>query len=248
MCIMQLPITKEDISMQKKLVVPVLCVMLLLVSWVSYASDIDVWHDPSLKISDLKKIFIIPTDAQLNAGNHLMPAKQLSYTLQDWAIDGAKSALKKSRLTIKTLDALLDDMKFIYSDNLSDSELFFKRAAEMGYSAFVRINLTQNFETEHIPEKVNTYTVYKEIERRDSKGRLIETLRIPEEKTEVIPAHDVTYLHTVCEPKMYLTDDPYGDYVGVVNYRIYREYQGGPVMKVVENIMKASMKNLFTQK
>ncbi len=235
--------------MQKKFAVPVLCVMLLLVCSASYASDVDVWHDPSLKISDFKKIFIIPADSQLNAGNQLMPARQLNSNLLDWAIDGAKSGLgKKARLTIKTLDALLDDMKFIYSDNLADEELFFKRAAEMGYSAFVRINLTQNFETEHVPEKVNTYTVYKEIERRDSKGRLIETLRIPEEKTEVIPAHDVTYLHTVCEPKMYLTDDPYGDYVGVVNYRIYREYQGGPVMKVVENIVKASMKNLFTQK
>ncbi len=234
--------------MQKKLVIPILCLVLSLVGSVSYASDVDVWHNPSLKISDLKKIFILPADAQLNAGSQLMPPRQLSSNLQDWAIDGAKSALKKSRLTIKTLDALVEDMKFIYSGNLSDRELFFKRAAEMGYSAFVRIHLTQNFETEHIPEKVNTYTVYREIERRDSKGRVIETLRIPEEKTEVIPAHDVTYLHTVCEPKMYLTDDPNGDYVGVVNYRIYREYQGGPVMKVVENIMKASMKNLFTQK
>ena len=43
MCIMQLPITREDISMQKKLVVPVLCVMLLLVCGASYA-------DMSLKV------------------------------------------------------------------------------------------------------------------------------------------------------------------------------------------------------
>ena len=235
--------------MQKKFAVPVLCVVLSLLCAVSYASDVDVWHDPSLKISDLKKIFIIPAETELNAGNQIMPAKQLKANLLDWAVDGTKSGLgKKSRLTIKTLDALVEDMKFIYSDNLSDEKLFFKRAAEMGYGAFVRVKLTQNFETEHIPEKINTYTVYKEIERRDSKGRLIETLRIPEEKTEVIPAHDVTYLHTVCEPQMFLTEDPDGDYVGIVRYRIYREYQGGPVMKVVENIMKASMKNLFTQK
>ena len=235
--------------MQKKFAVPVLFLILALVCAASHASDVDVWHDPSLKISDLKKIFIIPAETELNAGKQLIPARQLTANLQDWAIDGAKSGLgKKSRLTIKTLDALIEDMKFIYSDNISvaDEEIFFKRAAEMGYKAFVRVNLTQNFETEHVPEKINTYTEYREIERRDSKGNLIETIRIPEEKTEVIPAHDVTYLHTVCEPQMYLTDDPDGDYVGIVRYRIYREYQGGPVMKVVENIMKASMKNLFS--
>lgn len=232
----------------KKLAVSVSCFVVLLMCAVSYASDVDVWHDPSLKISDLKKVFIIPADAELNAGSQLMPKKQLNANLQDWTLDGAKSALKKTKLTVKTLDSLLEDMKFIYNDNVSvsDGEVFFKRAAEMGYRAFVRTKLTQKFETEHVPEKVNTYTTYREIERRDSKGKLIETLRIPEEKTEVIPAHDVTYLHTVCEPKIYLTDDPDGDYVGAVNYRIYREYQGGPVIKVVENIIKASMKNLFT--
>ena len=237
--------------MQKKLAVIVLCLMFSLVCAASYASNVEVWHDPSLKISDLKKVFIIPADAELNAGNQLMPAKQLNANIQNWAIDGAKSGLgKKTKLTIKTLDSLVEDMKFIYSDNISvaDGEIFFKRAAEMGYRAFVRVKLTQNFETEHVPEKTRTYTEYKEIERRDAKGNLIETLRIPEEKTEVIPAHDITYLHTVCEPKMYLTDDPEGDYVGAVRYVIYREYQGGPVMKVVENIMKASMKNLFSQK
>ena len=233
--------------MLKKFAVPVLCLMFSLACAVSYA-DVEVWHDPSLKISDLKKIFIIPADAQLNAGKQLMPAKQLNAQLQNWAVDGAKSALKKTKLTIKTLDALIEDMKFIYSDNISDGEIFFKRAAEMGYRAFVRVKLTQNFDVEHVPESIRTYTEYKEIERRDSKGKLIETLRIPEEKTEVIPAHDVTYLHTVCEPKIYLTDDPEGDYVGIVRYVIYREYQGGPVMKAAENIMKASMKNLFTQK
>ena len=234
----------------KKLAVSVSCFMLLLACAVLYASDVEVWHDPALKISDLKKVFIIPADAELNAGKQLMPAKQLNANIQDWAVDGAKSGLdKKTKLTIKTLDSLLEDMKFIYNDNVSpEGEVFFKRAAEIGYGAFLRTTLTQDFETEHVPEKVNTYTTYKEIERRDSKGRLIETLKIPEEKTEVIPAHDVTYLHTVCEPKMYLTNDPYGDYVGIVNYGIYREYQGGPVIKVVENIIKASMKNLFTQK
>lgn len=213
------------------------------------ASDVEVWHDPSLKIEQLKKVFIMPVEAELNAGSNLMPAKQLRSQLMSWAVDGVNSSFKKKgKLTVKTLDALFEDVKFIYSSNPADENLFFARASEMGYKAFVRVYVSQKFETEHIPESTRTYTEYKEIERRDSKGSLIETLRIPEEKTEIIPAHDVTYLHTVCEPRMYFTSDPDGEYVGAVNYRIYREYQNGPVMKVVENILKASMKELFTQK
>ena len=118
----------------------------------------------------------------------------------------------------------------------------------MCYKAFVRAAVSQEFKTEHIPESIRTYTVYKDIEKRDSKGRVIEVLRIPEEKTEITPAHDVTYLYTVCEPRIYFTDDYSGDHVGAVNYKIYREYMGGAVMKVVENILKGSMKTLFTQR
>ena len=226
-----------------------LAVILLACAVQVQASDVEVWHDPSLKIAQLKKVFIMPVEAELNAGSQLMPAKQLSSQLMSWTIDGVNSAFKKKgKLTVKTLDELFEDLKFIYSDNPADETLFFSRAADMGYQAFVRVYVSQKFDTEHIPESTRTYTEYKDIERRDSKGKLIETLRIPEEKTEIIPAHDVTYLHTVCEPRMYSTSNPEGEYIGAVNYRIYREYQNGPVMKVVENILKAAMKNLFTQK
>ncbi|MBR1485706.1 MAG: hypothetical protein IJ597_00435 [Synergistaceae bacterium] len=72
-----------------------------------------------------------------------------------------------------------------------------------------------------------------------------EILRIPEEKTEIIPAHDVTYLNTNFEPKIFLVNNPDGDHVAAARGSIYREYQGGPVMKVVENLVKISMKDLF---
>ena len=233
--------------MQKKLLMLIIFAVLAF-SITASASDVEVWHDDSLKISEMKKIFIMPIESELNAGSQLMPAKQLKNQLHGWSVDGVNSAVKKGKLTVKNLDALLEDMKFIYSDNISSGDVFFKRAYEMGYKAFIRVKVTQKFDVEHVPETTRTYTEYKEIERRDSHGKLIETLRIPEEKTEVIPALDVTYLHTVCEPRIYFTSDPYGDYVGAVNYGIYREYQGGPVIKVVENILKASMKILITGK
>lgn len=226
----------------------VLVVLLLTVCGCAYAADVEVWHDDSLKISELKKILVMPVDSNLSAGSQLMPAKKLNAQLESWTLEGISSAYKKGRVTVKTRDALLEDMKFIYNDNVTDGELFFKRAAEMGYKAFVRAAVSQEFKTEHVPESTRTYTVYKDIEKRDSKGKVIEVLRIPEEKTEITPAHDVTYLYTVCEPRIYFTDDYAGDYVGAVNYKIYREYMGGAVMKVVENILKASMKTLFTQR
>ena len=230
--------------MHKKFVTAVVIVLMLCVP--ASASDVKVWHDGSLRLSDLKKIFLLPVESSLNAGDNLMPAKKLKAQLEAWTLEGISSAFKKGKMTVKSLDGLLEDMKFIYSDNVSSGDLFFKRAAEMGYRAFVAVEVSQEFKTEHVPESTRTYTEYKEIQKRDSKGRVIETIRIPEEKTEVIPAHDVTYLSTDCEPRLYFTEDYAGDYVGAVSYKIYREYQGGPVMKVVENVIKASMKSLFT--
>ena len=67
---------------------------------------------------------------------------------------------------------------------------------------------------------------------------------VPQEKTEVQPAYDDEYLSTRCLARLYALSDPEGDHVAAVDFAIYREYQGGPVMKVVENVLKASMKRL----
>ncbi len=210
-----------------------------------FAADIEVWQDPSLNFSELKKVFIMPFDLKLEAKSSLMPAKQQNAQIFSWASDGINSSMGKGKLTIKTLDALTEDMKFIYGDQIPEGQEFFRAASEMGYGAFIKAELTQKFETEHVPESTRTYTEYKEIQKRDKNGKIIETLRIPEEKIEVIPAHDVTYLSTNFEPKIFLTNDPDGDHVAAAKGSIYREYQGGPVMKVVENLVKASMKDLF---
>ena len=216
-------------------------------SSLAFAADVDVWRDPSLRISDLKKIFVMPANLRLNAGRHLVPPKQLSSNAFSWTVDGINAAAKKGRRPlVKNLDNVLTDMRFIYGENISvGDKLFFDRAAEMGYAAYLTMTVNQQFETEHVPEQVRTYTVYHDIEKRDHKGRLIETIRIPEEKTEVIPAHDVTYLYTTCEPRLYLTQSMGDDYSGAASCQIYREYQGGPVIKVVENIIKASVRELM---
>lgn len=223
----------------------------LMMSCQAMASDVEVWQDPSVNFSGLKKIFVMPPKLDLKAGSQLMPQKQLKADFFTWTLDGIRSAFgkRKSAIMVKHVDSVVEDMKFIHGDNVSPSKAeFFMWANEMGYTAFITAEVRQEFVTEHVPETTRTYTVYREIERKDSRGRVIETIEIPEEKTEIIPAHDVTYLHTVCEARMYSTKDAGGDYIGAVNYRIYREYQGGSVMKVIENITKATMKNLFTGK
>ncbi len=214
-------------------------------SCAAYAAEVEVWQDSSLNFSGIKKIFIMPFDSKLEAKSSLMPEKQQNAQIISWAADGIAASMGKGKLTVKSLEDLKEDMKFIYGEKIPDGAEFFKAASEMGYSVFIKASLAQNFVTQHVSEQTRTYTEYKEIEKRDKNGRIIETLRIPEEKTEIIPAHDVTYLSTNVEPKIFLTSDPEGDHVAAAKGSIYREYQGGPVMKVVENLVKASMKELF---
>ena len=209
------------------------------------SADVQVWQSPSLNFSGLKKVFIMPLSLDLKAGTQLAPMKQVNSDINSWITDGINSSMGKGNMIIKPYEALIEDMKFIYGDKVPEGSEFFKAASEMGYKIFIKASVSQKFVIEHVPETTRTYTEYKEIEKRDRNGKIIETLRIPEEKTEIIPAHDVTYLSTVFEPKIFMTDDPDGDHVAAAQGLIYREYQGGAVMKVVENLTKASMKDLF---
>ncbi|MBQ4470329.1 MAG: hypothetical protein II917_09370 [Synergistaceae bacterium] len=215
----------------------------------AFAADVEVWQDPQFDFSTVKKILIMPVDADLKATrSRLKPSRRQEQDLSEWAKEGIRAAYKKERTTliVKSFDDVAEDMSFIYSDRKNWNErTFYKRALEMGYDVFVKMAVTQEFKTEHIPESIRTYTEYREIEKRDHRGRLIEVITIPEEKTEIIPAHDVTYLYTVCEPALFLTEYPDDDYVAAAACEIYREYQGGPAIQVVENIIKASMQKLF---
>ena len=210
------------------------------------ANNVEVWQDPNYDFTQIRKIFVLPVEANLEAGQTLIPEKQLAKNLELWTLSGMNSAIKKGAVIVKTFEDLAKDMNFIYGEY--DENLFFQRALEMGYKGFVRVTINQAFKTEHIAESYRTYTEYREIEHRDRWGRLIEVTRIPEERTEYIPAHDVTYLHTVCQPQLYLTEDPNGDYKAAAVCTIFGEYQGGQVLGAVEKILKASLKSLFTFK
>ncbi len=210
------------------------------------ANNVEVWQDPNYDFTQIRKIFVLPVEANLEAGQTLIPEKQLAKNLELWTLSGMNSAIKKGAVIVKTFEDLAKDMNFIYGEY--DENLFFQRALEMGYKGFVRVTINQAFKTEHIAESYRTYTEYREIEHRDRWGRLIEVTRIPEERTEYIPAHDVTYLHTVCQPQLYLTEDPNGEYKAAAVCTIFGEYQGGQVLGAVEKILKASLKSLFTFK
>ena len=210
------------------------------------ANNVEVWQDPNYDFTQIRKIFVLPVEANLEAGQTLIPEKQLAKNLELWTLSGMNSAIKKGAVIVKTFEDLAKDMNFIYGEY--DENLFFQRALEMGYKGFVRVTVNQAFKTEHIAESYRTYTEYREIEHRDRWGRLIEVTRIPEERTEYIPAHDVTYLHTVCQPQLYLTEDPNGEYKAAAVCTIFGEYQGGQVLGAVEKILKASLKSLFTFK
>ena len=223
-------------------------IFVFMCSCTASASDVETWHDPSFRVNEQKKIFIMPPELDLKAGKSLAPERQQSRQITDWLVDAVRSGLKRKGTTIiKSVYDLIDDMQFIYSDTDPQTKNFFAHADEMGYTAYIRTSIWQEFQTEHVPEQIRTYTVYRDVERRDYYGRVIEVIKIPEEKTEVIPAHDVTYLYTVCQPEIYSVQEYDGDYKAVVVHKIYREYQGGNVMGVVENIIKASMKELFDQ-
>ena len=233
----------------KKLLIIMSAVLLLTLTRESaFADDVQVWQDPKFDFNAVNKILIMPVDAELKATrNRLKPSRYQDQDFYERAKEGIRAAFKKrTTLIVKSFDDVAEDMSFIYGDDKNwAGKLFYKRASEMGYNVFVQIGVAQEFKTEHIPESVRTYTEYREIEKRDRHGRIIEVIRIPEERTEIIPAHDVTYLYTICEPALYLTEYPNDDYVAAVSYNIYREYQGGPAIQVVENIIKASMQKLF---
>ncbi|MBQ6774969.1 MAG: hypothetical protein IJP53_00745 [Synergistaceae bacterium] len=218
----------------------------LSVAAVAFAADVEVWQDPSLNFDEIHKIFLMPLHPELSAGTQLMPEKKLHENIISWLSDGIAASMGgKGKIIVKSYDALVEDMKFIYGGKVPEDSEFFKAASEMGYEAYIVMELSQEFATQHVPEQTRTYTEYRDIEKRDNKGRVIETIRIPEEKTEVIPAHDVTYLSTNCSPYLYMTKNYQADHVAAAKGSIYREYQGGPVMKVVENLVKASGKSLF---
>ncbi len=212
---------------------------------------IETWVNPSFKIRSLKKILVFATTANLNAGgsNSLAPSEenQNKYSVADWTAKSFQISLKKNKPVITTMQDYLRKIANTRGTNNSlEDVLFF--AHQEGYQVIIIPEINQNFELEHVPETTRTYTVYKDVQTYDNKGNLTGTIKIPEEKTEIVPAHDVRYLSTRCFIRIFDIKDPYKSHLAAVQSSIYREYQGGPVLKVVENLIRASVKKLFGKK
>ena len=209
-----------------------------------FASNIKVWHDPSFKIFELKKIFVL-LNVELKAGVQLLPERELMKQLEDWVISGIRSATKNNNIIVKPIGKVIQEMKIEYGEEVPPVDLFFQRANDMGYDAVIKVNIVQCFTTEHIQGQTINYTTYNNAYIKNNKGWVTGTVSIPQNQAIVIPDRDVTYLYTACVPQIFLTDNYVGDYKVIVTYEIYKYYRGGEVIKVVENIIKASMKNLF---
>ncbi len=226
------------------------CVIALLFALAtSVNAELKGWQDPDCNPGGLHKIFIEPVKFNLNAGDNLMPPKKQQVELASWAVDESIKSLRKNRPVVKNYTDLLKDLTFIYSslDPRNFHEVV-KKSNETGYQAFIRIDIEQEFKYEHVPETTRTYTEYKDINEYDRNGKLIRTTRIPFEKTETVPAHDVKYLHTICKSWLFNTDIKDRDHKAAAEYNLYREYQGGDVMKVVENAIRACVKKMLTGK
>ncbi|MCR4817658.1 MAG: hypothetical protein K5841_01725 [Fretibacterium sp.] len=235
-------------SISKRFVLPLFIVLTALLA--PALAGVEVWRDPGYDIFALRKVFVLPIEASLKAKQEssVVPQSQRKSELDGWAVSSLREALKKNKPIVKASDALIKDLTFLHkAADPGDRETFFRDAAEISYQAAVEVTVTQKMDVKHVPEEIRTYTVYRDVEVRDKHGKVKETIRIPEEKTEVIPAHDVEYLSTRCLVKVYDIADPNGDHKAAADYSIYREYQGGPVMKVVENIIRASVRELFGQ-
>ncbi|MCR5346202.1 MAG: hypothetical protein K6E38_00320 [Fretibacterium sp.] len=211
---------------------------------------VEVWRDPEYDILALRKVFVLPVNANLKARaeSAVVPRSHQKRELDGWIVSSLQGALKKNKPIVKASSALIKDLSFLHkAADPNDRETFFRDAAEISYQAAIEVTIHQKIEVEHVPERIWTRTVCREVEVRDRHGKVKEIIRIPEEKTEITPAHDVDYLSTQCLIKVFDIADPNGDHKAAVDYSIYREYQGGPVMKVVENIIKASVRELFAE-
>lgn len=235
-------------SISKRFVLPLFIVLTALMA--PALAGVEVWRDPGYDIFALRKVFVLPirTNLKAKAESSVVPQSRQKNELDGWAVSALQTALKKSRPIVKASDALIKDLTFLHkAADPKDRRTFFRDAAEIGYQAAVEVSVNQKMEVKHVPEEVRTHTVYRDVEVRDKHGKVKETIRVPEETTEIIPAHDVDYLSTQCLIKIFDIADPNGDHKAAVEYTIYREYQGGPVMKVVENIIKAAVKELFAE-
>lgn len=265
----------------------------------AHASNVEVWHDPQVRVKQLKKIILMPADVRFDTGMSASeeteayirkyfhddksipdtatiattaanaPDAKDVQTIDDniasWEITGIRSAFtkkEKKNLIIKTLNEVLWELGYPRSTETPDAE-FFRKAASKGYQAFIRLTIDQNIRIVHIPEHTEVKVIPgTEIETPmytyDPKSKTLQPTpnyipathtTPPTYETVVIPAHDIVYRDTVCVPKLYLINDYNGTSKASVTYTISdMNDDRRSTVKLMEDITKASMKRLITQK
>ena len=196
----------------------------------------------------------MPLVLNLKAGNDMMSDKEFARNFYNWVIKGIKATPQGKKLIIKTLEQVSQELALFYGENAPSIPVFLERAYAQGYEALIYVSIGQEFTTEYIPERTFNYTTYNNVYVNGAQS-YIGTISIPQNNSITIPDQEITYLDTECMPELYLLNEYIPDvkvgnfksnHNAVVDYRIYRRYQGGAVTKVLENIIKASMKSLFT--
>lgn len=181
----------------------------------------------------------------------MLPANELQKKLDVQAINGIRTAFKGKKILIKTLQEAHQDMMLMYGDIPSDFWDAIPRLNELGYKAIIVVDLFQKFNTEYRQGHTINIPSYNNLYIRNNQGWVTGSIQVPQNNPIYIPARNETYLYTGCVSKLLLMDDLLKhdlSHKAIVTYQIYKRYQGGAVEKVLENIVKASMKSLFTGK
>lgn len=200
----------------------------------------------------------MPANAVLNAGTQMRPVNKVNNDLQTWAVKALQS-VSKGKISVHTLDEAMSQYNYVYIDGNRDANVILSRLIELGYQAYININILQEFSREYVPPQTLHYTTYENtyINMNTPNGYASGTITTPKDNQINIPDRTDIYLHTNCTVFLYMLDDvlnaslrnaPNVDYKAVAECDVYKYYRNGPVLEVVNNSLKSSMKTLVTGK
>ena len=241
--------------MHKKIVIISMFLFILLTNE-AYAKN-QVWRDPSLNFSQLKKVLVLQGNIALNAGTQMQPIRKVNQDIETWAVNALKS-YSKGKIIVHTLNDATREYNSIYREPVSDINMLLYRLIEIGYQAQININIDQEFGEQYVPPQTIHYTTYENtyINMNSSSGYVSGTVSTPKDNQITIPDRTDIYLSTNCSVALYMLEDVLNaslrnaavDYKAMAVCSVYKYYRNGPVLKVIENAIKSSMKSLVTGK
>ena len=126
--------------MRKRFVI-VLTLLLMLSTKEAYAKN-QVWRDPSLNFSQLKKVLVVPGNIELKAGTQMQPIRKVNQDIETWAVSALKS-YSKGKFTVHTLNDATREYNLHYYEPAPDVNWLLYRLIEMGYQAQIRQSTIQ---------------------------------------------------------------------------------------------------------